>query len=99
MKKQHKNVGATPNAHTELYSDDTAKASQQAILNMARSWRKKKETINHAIKAYEEVIDFDCESEEAEEARKELFQIADEWRKDGQMYVANSLFRKLMHLN
>lgn len=97
VKKQHKNAPST--VHPEVYSDDTTKASQQAILSMARSWRKKQDTIHHAIKAYEEVIEFDPESEEAQEAKKELFQIADEWRKDGQMYVANSLFRKLMHLN
>ncbi|MEK9133145.1 MAG: hypothetical protein AAB606_05595 [Patescibacteria group bacterium] len=97
MKKQRKNVSS--NTQQAAYSDDTSKASQQAILSMARSWRKKQETINHAIKAYEEVIEFDSESEEAKEAVKELFQIADEWRKDGQMYVANSLFRKLMNLN
>lgn len=97
MKKQHKNVSS--DLPTELYSDDTSKASQQAILRMARSWQKKQETINHAIKAYEEVIEFDPESKEAKEATKELFQIADEWRKDGKMYVANSLFRKLMHLS
>lgn len=96
-KEQHKN--ASSSTQRAAYSDDTTKASQQAILSMARSWRKKQDTINHAIKAYEEVIEFDSESEEAQEARKELFQIADEWRKDGRMYIANSLFRKLMHLN
>lgn len=79
-----------------LSSQDASKESQRAILEMAHSWAKKKETIHHAIKAYEDVVRADPESEEAKEARKELFRIAREWQKEGQLYAANNLYKKLM---
>ncbi len=79
-----------------LSSSDASKASQQAILAMAKSWGKKQDTIHHAIKAYEDVVAADPESEEAEEARKELLQIAKDWQKNGQIYAAANLYKKLM---
>lgn len=79
-----------------LSSQDASKESQQAILGMAKTWRKNDKTVHHAIKAYEDVVRADPESEEAKEARKELFQIAEDWQKNGQMYAANNLYKKLM---
>ena len=79
-----------------LSSSDASKASQQAILEMAKSWGKKPETIHHAIKAYEDVVRADPESEEAKEARSALLQIAKDWQKNGQIYAANNLYKKLM---
>jgi Na+/phosphate symporter len=71
-------------------------ASRQAILEMAQVWRKKTNTIHHAIKAYEEVIIAEPTSEESARAKEELFQIAKEWEKQGKIYAANSLYAKLM---
>ena len=79
-----------------LSPEDTSQASRQAILEMAKSWGKNEETIHHAIKAYEDVVRVDPESEEAKEARNELLQIAKEWQKKGQVYAANNLYKKLM---
>lgn len=79
-----------------LSSQDASKESRLAILEMAKSWRKNEKTIHHAIKAYEDVVRADPESEEAKEARKELFQIAQGWQKKGRVYAANNLYRKLM---
>lgn len=79
-----------------LSSKDASKASQQAILEMAKSWGKKQDTIYHAIKAYEDVVRADPESEEAEEARSALLQIAKDWQKSGQAYAANNLYKKIM---
>lgn len=79
-----------------LSTQDTSKASHQAILEMAKSWGKKQETIHHAIKAYEDVVRAYPESEEAGEARSALLQIAKDWQKSGQTYAANNLYRKLM---
>ena len=79
-----------------LSSSGASKASQQAILEMAKSWGKNPGTIHHAIKAYEDVAAADSESGEAEEARKELLQIAKDWQKNGQIYAANNLYKKLM---
>lgn len=79
-----------------LSSQDASKESQLAILEMAKLWRKNEKTIHHAIKAYEDVVRADPESEEAKESRKELLQIAQEWQKKGQVYAANNLYKKLM---
>jgi protein involved in temperature-dependent protein secretion len=86
----------TEETKKDLSSKDASKASQQAILEMAKAWRKNEKTIHHAIKAYEDVVRADPESEEAREARSELLQIAKEWQKRGQVYAANNLYKKLM---
>ena len=86
----------TEETKKNLSTQDASKASQQAILEMAKSWGKKQDTIHHAIKAYEDVVRADPESNEAEEARSALLQIAKDWQKNGQTYAANNLYKKLM---
>jgi Tfp pilus assembly protein PilF len=48
---------------------ETVKKAQQATLKMAKDWHKSEDTIHHAIKSYEDVIQIDPESAEADEAR------------------------------
>lgn len=84
------------NNEKNLPSQNISKVSQQAILEMAREWAKKQDTIHHAIKSYEDVIKADPESEEAKEAQKDLLRIAKTWQKNGQIYAANNLYKKLM---
>lgn len=72
------------------------KKSQQAILEMAKEWHKSENTINHAIKSYKDIIQFDSESAEADEARKALLKIAEDWDKKGRKYAAVRLYKELM---
>ncbi len=72
------------------------KKAQQATLGMAKEWQKSKDTIHHALKSYEDVIQVDPESDEAGEAREALVKIAEDWDKKGQKYAAAKLYKKLM---
>jgi Tfp pilus assembly protein PilF len=74
----------------------TVKKAQRAILHMAREWNKSEDTIHHAIKSFEDVVQTDPESSEASEARAALLQIAEDWDKKGRKYAAARLYKKLM---
>lgn len=77
-------------------SQATAKKAQQATLRMAQEWHKSEDTFHHAIKSYEDVIQIDSESQEADEARSALLKIAEDWEKKGQKYAAARLYKELM---
>ena len=62
-------------------AQQAVKKAQQATLQMAKDWNKSKDTLHHAIKSYEDVIQIDPESPEADEARAGLFKIAEDWDK------------------
>lgn len=74
----------------------TVKKAQQAILEMAKEWHKSEDTINHAIKSYKDIIRSEPESAEADEARKALLKIAEDWDKKGRKYAAARLYKELM---
>ncbi|MDP3052322.1 MAG: hypothetical protein Q8N42_02325 [bacterium] len=74
----------------------TIKKSHQAILKMAQEWQKSEDTIHHAIKSYEDVIQIDSESPEADQAREGLLKIAEDWDKKGRKYAAARLYKQLM---
>ena len=80
----------------KLSDQEMTKRAQQATLRMAKEWQKSQDTIPHAIKSYEDVIKVDPESDEAEQAREALLQIAEGWNKKGQKYAAVKLYKKLM---
>ena len=75
---------------------DMTKKAQQATLNMAKEWKKSKDTTHHAIKSFEDVIRVNPESDEAGQAREALLKIAEDWDKKGQKYAAAKLYKKLM---
>ncbi len=77
-------------------SQATVKKAQQATLRMAQEWHKSEDTFHHAIKSYEDVIQVDPTSQEAEEARAALLKIAEDWEKKGQKYAAARLYKELM---
>ncbi len=77
-------------------SQATVKKAQQATLRMAKEWHKSEDTLHHAIKSYEDVIQIDSESPEAEQAREGLLKIAEDWDKKGQKYAAARLYKELM---
>ncbi len=83
-------------ANKNFSSRTTAKKAQQATLNMARDWQKSENTMHHAIKSYEDVIQIDSESAEANQAREALLKIAEDWDKKGQKYAAAKLYKNLM---
>lgn len=72
------------------------KEAHQATLKMAKDWQKSEDTIHHAIKSYEDVIQIDPESSEADEARGALLKIAEDWDKKGRKYAAARLYKELM---
>ena len=74
----------------------TIKKAQQATLNMAKDWSESQDTIHHAIKSYEDVIQIDSESPEADQAREGLLKIAEDWDKKGRKYAAARLYKELM---
>ena len=63
---------------------------------MAKDWHKSEDTMHHAIKSYEDVIQIDSESSEADEARGALLKIAEDWDKKGRKYAAARLYKELM---
>ena len=73
----------------------TIKKAQQAILKMAKDWHKSEDTMHHAIKSYEDVIQIDSESSEAGEARGALLKVAEDWDKKGRKYAAVKLYKDL----
>lgn len=77
-------------------SQSTAKKAQQATLNMAKEWQRSENTIHHAIKSYDDVIQIDSKSHEADQAREELFKIAEDWNRKGRKYAAARLYKNLM---
>lgn len=77
-------------------SQATVKKAQQATLRMAQEWHKSEDTFHHAIKSYEDVIQIDSESPEADQAREGLLKIAENWDKKGQKYAAARLYKELM---
>jgi len=77
-------------------SRETSKKAQQATLKMAKEWNKSKKTLHHAIKSYEDVIQIDPESSEADQARAALLKMAEDWEKKGQKYAAARLYKQLM---
>lgn len=80
-----------------ITEQDTSKEAQEALLNMAREWHKNPAAINHAIKAYKDIIaTFDSESPEVDEAKQALLKIAKEWEKKGKKYAAIRLYKELM---
>ena len=79
-----------------LSDREMVKKAQQATLDMAKNWQKSEDTIHHAIKSYEDVIQIDPESSEADEARVAFLKIAENWNKKGQKYAAAKLYKKLM---
>ena len=74
----------------------TIKKAQQASLKMAKDWHKSEDTMHRAIKAYQDVIQIDSESSEADEARGALLKIAEDWDKKGRKYAAARLYKELM---
>ncbi len=80
----------------KLSDQEMTKKALQATLRMAKEWQKSKDTTHHAIKSYEDVIQIDPESVEAEQAREGLLKIAEDWDKKGQKYAAAKLYKKLM---
>ncbi|KKS38465.1 MAG: hypothetical protein A3G49_05080 [Candidatus Sungbacteria bacterium RIFCSPLOWO2_12_FULL_41_11] len=80
----------------KLSDQEMTKKSQQATLRMAQEWQKSEDTIHHALKSYEDVIQVDPESDEAGEAREALVKIAEDWDKKGRKYAAAKLYKKLM---
>lgn len=79
-----------------LSNQDMRKRAQQGTLRMAKEWQKSEDTIHHAIKSYEDVIHVDPESQEADEARAALLEIAEDWDKKGKEYAAAKLYKELM---
>lgn len=76
---------------------DTSKEAQEALLDIAREWHKNPTMINHAIKAYKDIIaTFDSESSAVDEAKQTLLKIAKEWEKNGKKYAAIRLYKELM---
>lgn len=74
----------------------TVKKAQRAILEMAKEWHKSENTINHAIKSYKDIVRFDPESDEADEARTALLKIAEDWDTKGRKYAAIRLYKELI---
>lgn len=63
---------------------------------MAKDWQRSEDTIHHAIKSYEDVIQIDSGSHEADQAREALLNIAENWDKNGRKYAAAWLYKNLM---
>ncbi len=80
-----------------IIKQDAAKEARQALLDMAREWHKNPAAINHAIKAYKDIIaTFDSENPAVGEAKQALLKIAKDWEKKGQKYAAIRLYKELM---
>jgi len=80
-----------------MTKEDIKKEAQEALLNMAREWHKNPAAINHAVKAYKDIIAaFDSESPAVNEAKQTLLKIAKDWEKKGQKYAATRLYKELM---
>ncbi len=80
-----------------IIKQDAGKEARQALLDMAREWHKNPATINHAIKAYKDIIAaFDHGSSAANEAEQALLKIAKDWEKKGKKYAATRLYKELM---
>ncbi|MDP2930614.1 MAG: hypothetical protein Q8N56_03360 [bacterium] len=75
---------------------DLVKKAQQATLRMAKEWQRSEGTTHHAIKSYEDVVQIDPDSQEADEARSALLKVAEDWEKKGQKYAAARLYKELM---
>ena len=75
---------------------DLVKKAQQATLRMAKEWQGSENTTHHAIKSYEDVVQIDPDSQEADEARFALLKVAEDWEKKGQKYAAARLYKELM---
>jgi Tfp pilus assembly protein PilF len=87
--------GGSHGASKNFSAQQTVKKAQQATLKMAKDWHKSEDTLHHAIKSYEDVIQIDPESREADEARAALLEIAGDWDKKGRKYAAARLYKEL----
>jgi tetratricopeptide (TPR) repeat protein len=76
-------------------SEKTKTKALEELLEMAKDWEKEKGKIQHAIEAYERVIGIAPESEEANQARDTLFEIAKRFEKEGKKYSAYYLYQKI----
>lgn len=74
--------------------NNTKAKGRGALLDMAKDWDKEEKT-QHAIEAYEAVIEADPESKEANQAREALLVIARQFDKQGKKNSAYHLFHKL----
>lgn len=80
-----------------ITKQNVAEEASQALLDMAREWHKNPTAINHAIKAYKDIIaTFDSASPAVSEAKQALLKIAKDWEKKGQKYAAVRLYKELL---
>ncbi len=79
---------------TEVTPNKTKTTAKEAMLEMAKGWDKKGK-IQHAIEAYEAVIETSPEGKEAEEAKDALIEIARRYGREGKEHSAYYLYHKL----
>lgn len=74
--------------------NNTKAKGRGALLEMAKDWDKEGK-VQHAVEAYEAVVEADSESKEANSAREALLTIARQFDKQGKKHSAFQLFHKL----
>lgn len=74
--------------------NNTKAKGRGALLEMAKDWDKEGKT-QHAIEAYEAVIEAGSESKEADRAREALLTIAHQFDKQGKRNSAYHLLHKM----